>query len=195
MVYKVKSKIKPKKLVGISKKQIDEHWKLYEGYVNQSNSLLRELKSLMLKNEGSSLLYSDRRRRLGFEISGMVLHELYFENLKSESKLKKSFKFYKTIEKQFGSFDKWKEDFINTAKTRSIGWAICYLNPENGVIFNHFIQLHEEGNITGFIPLLVVDVWEHAYMVDHLAGGRLDYIKNVFENINWDIVENRYLNM
>jgi len=192
MVYVVKKYLKPIDLNGISNEQVNDHWDLYEGYVNQSNILFKELTKLRKKGKVSDFLYSDRKRRFGFEYSGMVLHELYFENLKRGISLNKKNDFVSAIKEQFGTFEEWKEDFINTGKTRSVGWAICYMDPETGAINNHFIQLHEDGNIPTFSPLLVMDVWEHAYMIDNKASGRSDYIVAVMNNINWEVVLKRY---
>jgi Fe-Mn family superoxide dismutase len=191
MTYQVKENIKPSNLNGISNKQINDHWNLYVAYVNQSNALKTELAELRKTKQSTTLAYADRRRRFGFEFAGMKLHEYYFENLKANVTLNKNGKFAKSVSNSFGSFDLWQSDFIATGKSRSVGWAICYQDPETGDINNHFIQLHEEGNIPNYQPLLVMDVWEHAYMVDHTASGRPDYIDSVMSNINWDIVELR----
>ena len=192
MTYSVQDHLKPSDLSGISPEQIDQHWKLYEGYVGQVNSLRKELDDLRKDGKGGSANYADRRRRYGFEYCGMVLHEYYFGNLKKGTDSDNASAFKKAVENTWGSFEAWQEDFVNTGKTRSIGWAICALDPETGCLTNHFIQLHEEGNVPGFHPVLVMDVWEHAYMVDHAASGRGDYINAFFENVNWDVVESRY---
>jgi Fe-Mn family superoxide dismutase len=192
MTYTVKENIKPSGLNGISDDQIADHWNLYVAYVNQSNALKQELESLRLEGKSSTLSYADRRRRFGFEFAGMTLHEFYFANLKADVTLNEEGDFAQAVKKSFGSLEAWKEDFTNTGKTRSIGWAICYMDPETGDLNNHFVQLHEEGNIPSFHPIVVMDVWEHAYMVDHKAGGRPDYINSVMSNINWDKVEQRY---
>lgn len=192
MTYTVKENIKPSGLNGISDDQIADHWNLYVAYVNQSNALKQELEALRLDGKSSTLSYADRRRRFGFEFAGMTLHEFYFANLKADVELNEEGDFAQAVKKSFGSLEAWKEDFTNTGKTRSIGWAICYMDPETGDLNNHFVQLHEEGNIPSFHPIVVMDVWEHAYMVDHKAGGRPDYINSVMSNINWDKVEQRY---
>ncbi len=193
MTYEVNTQLKPTGLSGISEEQIAQHWRLYEGYVAQVNTLRTELKGLREAGKGSSALYADRRRRVGFEYNGMVLHELYFANLKARvpepgetSALKKA------LTGQFGNFEAFKEDFVTAGTTRSVGWAILYLDPMTGALTNHFVQLHEDGNVAGFVPILVMDVWEHAYMVDYGAGGRAPYIKAFFSNINWPVVEKRY---
>jgi len=192
MIYTVKENIKPEGLNGISNDQINDHWNLYVAYVNQSNALKQELEALRLEGKASTFAYADRRRRFGFEFAGMALHEYYFANLKADVELNEESDFSVAVKEAFGSLQAWKEDFINTGKSRSIGWAICYMDSETGDINNHFVQLHEEGNIPSFHPIVVMDVWEHAYMVDHKAGGRPDYINAVMSNINWETVERRY---
>ncbi len=191
MTYKIKENIKPKDLIGISRKQIDDHWKLYEGYVSQVNKLNEELKEQQKNGTSNSLTYADRRRRYGFEYNGMVLHEYYFENLKAETTISKEGKFYDALEKEFFSFENWQKDFASTGKTRGIGWAILYADPKTGNLTNNFISEHENGHIAGFSPLLVMDVWEHAYMVDHKAGERGKYIEAFMSNINWEVVVKR----
>mgnify|MGYP006270497959 CR=1 FL=1 len=192
MTYTVQEQLKPANLNGISQDQIDQHWKLYEGYVAQSNGLKKELEELRQAGKGDSPAYADRRRRFGFEYCGMVLHEYYFGNLKTGTSPDNAEAFKRAVTEKWGSYEAWQEDFINTGKTRSIGWAICAMDPLTGDINNHFIQLHEEGNVPGYHPLVVMDVWEHAYMVDHAASGRPDYINAFFENVNWGVVESRY---
>ncbi len=73
---------------------------------------------------------------------------------------------------------------------RGVGWAICYENPVNGHLSNHWISLHETGNVAGFNPVLVMDVWEHAYLLD-FKTERPKYITAFFSNINWSMVESR----
>jgi len=191
--YEVKKGLKPSKLTGISDEQINDHWKLYEGYVTQVNILNQELVGLQKEGKTNSLLYADRRRRYGFEYNGMVLHEYYFESLVSKGKpLAAESLLKKAIEKTWGSFEKWQQDFVATGKTRGIGWAILYCDPHTKRLTNHFVSEHQNGNIAGFKPILVMDVWEHAYMVDHKAGGRGNYIDAFMKNINWEVVEARF---
>jgi len=189
--YVVREELKPKGLDGISDAQIEDHWALYKGYVNQTNALREELANLRAAGKGADLVYADRRRRFGFEYNGMVLHEFYFANLKAGVQLKDDSPFRKLVTAQFGSFEAFKDDFANTGKSRGIGWAITYYDPTTGILNNHFVQLHEDGNVAGFQPILVMDVWEHAYMVDHKAGGRPAYIEAFLKNVNWDVVDER----
>lgn len=192
MAYQAKNELKPAKLSGISEDQIAQHWKLYEGYVNNVNALRAELDTLRKEGKGNSPVAADRRRRLGFEYNGMVLHEYYFGNLKpGVAEPAESSPLKKVLAEQFGSFDTFKQDFANTGASRSIGWSILYFDPATGDLNNHFVQLHEEGNVAGFAPIIVMDVWEHAYMVDYGAGGRGDYIKAFLANVNWEVAEKR----
>lgn len=192
MTYTVREELKPSGLNGISDAQINDHWNLYAAYVAQSNALKTQLAELRSSGKGASPEYMDRRRRFGFEFNGMVLHEYYFGNLSANVELVESSSFAKAVSAQFGSLDAWKEDFANTGKSRGIGWAICMIDPQTGDINNHFVQLHEDGNVPGYHPLVVMDVWEHAYMVDHKAGGRPDYISAFLSNVNWNVVEKRF---
>jgi Fe-Mn family superoxide dismutase len=193
MTYTAREELKPSGLNGITDDQINDHWNLYKGYIAQSNALKDQLETMRESGQGGTPEYMDRRRRFGFEFNGMVLHEYYFGNLTAGVNLDENAGFAKTVSEKFGSLDAWKEDFAAAGKSRSIGWAICYMDPQTGDINNHFIQLHEEGNIAGYNPLVVMDVWEHAYMVDHKAGGRPDYIHAFLSNVNWDVVEKRFV--
>lgn len=192
MEYIVQDKLMPKGLLEISDEQISDHWSLYKGYVAQTNTLNKELARLAQEGNVGSLMFADRRRRLGFEYNGMVLHEYYFGNLKAGISEPAKGDLLTALSKSFGSYASWKENFESAGKTRGIGWAIVYADPMNGALTNHFIQEHENGNIAGFEPILVMDVWEHAYMVDHRAGGRGNYIAAFMQNINWEKVEERF---
>jgi len=124
----------------------------------------------------------------------MVLHEYYFDNLISGGGTGdpgKTSQFVKAAESSFGSYDIWKADFVGIGKMRGVGWAICNQNPSNGRLSNHWITLHETGNVAGFDPILVMDVWEHAFLLDYKPAERPKYIEAFFSNIAWDMVENR----
>jgi len=192
MTYTVREELKPSGLNGITDDQINDHWNLYAAYVAQSNALKGQLADMRKDGKGTSPEYMDRRRRFGFEFNGMTLHEYYFGNLKADVALDEDSAFAEAITAQFGSLESWMEDFMNTGKSRGIGWAICAMDPLTGDVNNHFVQLHEDGNIAGYHPLVVMDVWEHAYMVDHKAGGRPDYISAVMANLDWDKVNDRF---
>lgn len=190
--YSVQDELKPVDLFDISNEQVTDHWNLYAGYVKQVNALNKELEELRDQGEVNSLMYADRRRRYGFEYNGMVLHEYYFGNLIAGENELRDCPLKQAIIRTFGSYNNWKKDFESAAKSRAIGWAILYADTTTGAVTNHFIAEHGNGNVAGFAPILVLDVWEHAYMVDHRAGGRGDYIAAFMKNVNWDKAEERY---
>lgn len=183
-------------LTGISDETLEMHFKLYEGYVKQTN-LLNERISEFIKDghidQEEMPAYSELTRRLGFEYNGMVLHEYYFGNMKrgGAGDPEGSSAFFKATEKSFGSYGVWKADFVGIGKMRGVGWAICFENPANGRLSNHWISLHQIGNVAGFKPVLVMDVWEHAYLLDYKPAERPKYIDAFFSNIDWNAAEER----
>ncbi len=183
-------------LKGISDQTLELHFKLYEGYVANTNLLNERIADLLSKGPvGQDLIptYSELTRRLGFEYNGMVLHEYYFGNMKKGGSGDPSPRsaFVQQVALSFASYDAWKAHFVGVGKMRGVGWAICYQDPMSGRLSNHWITLHEEGNIAGFIPVLVMDVWEHAFILDYKPAERPRYIEAFFSNIDWDAVEER----
>lgn len=191
MTYEAR-KFDLKGLAGISDQTLELHFKLYEGYVKGTNALSSRIAAIRgdAKADAETMLaYSELTRRLGFEYNGMVLHEYYFENLTSAGERADGV-FRARAERGFGSFDAWKADFVNVGSLRGVGWAICYENPANGNLSNHWITLHEDGNVAGFRPVLVMDVWEHAFLLDH-GTARAKYIEAFFANVAWKVVDRR----
>jgi len=184
-------------LTGISDPTLEMHFKLYEGYVKETNKLTEKITNFIKDgkvDQEEMPAYSELTRRLGFEYNGMVLHEYYFENLKTGGGTgdpDRNFKFFKAAEASFVSYEIWKADFVGIGKMRGVGWAICYENPANGRLSNHWISLHEIGNVAGYNPILVMDVWEHAYLLDYKPADRPKYIEAFFSNIDWTAVERR----
>ena len=183
-------------LQGISDETLELHFKLYEGYVKETNKLNERIWQFIQDgkvDQEEMPEYSELTRRLGFEYNGMVLHEYYFDNMKKGGGTgdpDKSSRFLTAAAASFGSYKIWKADFMGVGKMRGVGWAICNENPENGHLSNHWISLHEIGNVAGFNPVLVMDVWEHAYLLD-FKTERPKYIDAFFANINWGMVESR----
>ncbi len=179
-------------LDGISKEQLEVHFKLYQGYVNNTNILNEKIWKFIESGELGSPEYGELKRRWGFEFDGMVLHEYYFDNMKpAGGQLNSSSRLYKMLQEQFGSYENWEADFKKTGAMRGIGWAILYQDPNSGRLFNFWISDHEYGHPAGYQPILVMDVWEHAYTVDWKATERPNYIDAFFKNINWEVVEKR----
>lgn len=183
-------------LNGISDKTLEMHLKLYEGYVKATNKLRSQLFEIIKDkkiDQEEMPAYSELTRRLGFEYNGMLLHEFYFSGLKRGpiDQPRKHGPFTEVAQDSFGSIDMWRTDFTSVGMLRGVGWVICYLDPASGRVSNHWISLHEQGNISGFVPLLVMDVWEHAYLLDYMPSERADYIEAYLSNVNWTLVEER----
>lgn len=175
---------------GISDEVLQMHFKLYKGYVSNTNLLLDELNQLQQENKEKTPYFAGLKRILGWEFDGMRLHELYFENL-GQVNLDPNSPLAKAINEQFGSLDKWKDNFVATGLIRGVGWAALYKDPISGKLVNFWINEHDTGHLAGGSPLLLMDVWEHAYITQY-GTDRAQYIKAFFDNINWDVVSKRF---
>ena len=183
-------------LNGISDQTLEMHFKLYEGYVTGTNTLTDKIREFLKDgkvDQEEVPAYSELTRRLGFEFNGMVLHEYYFGNMKKGGTVdpEKTSPFIKAAQTSFGSYDIWKADFVSIGKMRGVGWAICFQDPKRGRLTNHWVTLHEMGNVAGFNPVLVMDVWEHAFLLDYKPAERPKYIEAFFANVDWNVVEGR----
>ena len=183
-------------LTGISNETLAMHFKLYEGYVTNTNTYNQRIADMIGGGELDATqvaAFSEIKRRFGFEYNGMVLHEYYFENMQKHGTGDPSTgdQFVNAATDSFGDYDVWKADFVNTGKMRGVGWAAVYQDPSNGAISNHWINLHETGNVAGYKPILIMDVWEHAFIKDYAPVDRPKYIEAFFANINWDVVNSR----
>ena len=177
---------------GFTDDALNMHFTLYQGYVKNTNLFLSILDGYMKEGKDRTPQYAEIKRRLGWEFDGMRLHELYFSNLGGkDSKLDEKSALYKRIVQDFGSYAAWKEDFMNTGVMRGIGWVVLYLDRVEGRLLNMWVGEHDIGNMVGGAPILIMDVWEHAYLLDY-GLDRMGYIKAFFENINWNVVSGRY---
>jgi Fe-Mn family superoxide dismutase len=195
--YQVRKDLKPKSIEGLSEKLIDQHWKLYEGYVTNVNLLNKLVWDVLDSNkELNNAATSEIQRRFGFEYNGMVLHEYYFGALKRDVEFPLSSPLASKLKEDFGSVDRWKKQFLEIGKFRGVGWVVLNYDPFSKRLHNFWVTDHEIGNVAGFIPILAMDVWEHAYVLDYgsssAAGtGRAAYLETYFKNIDWDVVSER----
>ena len=173
---------------GFSETLLTNHFTLYQGYVANTNKLHEMLSSKA--KDATNPEYAELKRRFGFEFNGMRLHEYYFKNLGGETPLDKSGVLSTKLTDAYGSHDAWEQDFRATGALRGIGWAILYQDNASGWFYNQWINEHEIGHLAGCHPLLVMDVFEHAFITDY-GLKRADYIAAFFKNINWNEVENR----
>jgi len=181
-------------LNGISDKTLEMHFGLYGGYVTQTNKLTEQLEEILKQGQaaGTNPAYAEITRRLGFEYNGMILHEYYFGNMKANASAQPAGELKKALEDSFGSTDNFFTDFKAIGGMRGVGWAILFQDPVTGKLSNHWITLHQDGNPAGFKPLLVMDVWEHAFLLDYKPAEKGKYLDAFISNIDWDAVDTRY---
>ena len=183
-------------LTGISDGQLIEHLELYAGYVKQVNALTKELAEIHSEKRatGKDLGLAEGTRRLAYEYDGMVLHEHYFSNLKPGGAPRPSDRQAcgRALAETYGSVDRWQENFKALGGIRGVGWVILFQDPLTGRLTNYWVSLHQDGIPARCKPLLVMDVWEHAFMRDYRASERLRYVDAFFTNIDWTTVERRF---
>lgn len=178
------------KVPGLSDNLLKMHFKLYEGYVKNSNLLLQKIGELNKAGQNKTPEFAGLKRMLGWEMDGMLLHEYYFDNLGAKP-LAADDPLQKKIAADFGGFDQWKADFIATGQIRGIGWVVSYVEPKSGRLINEWINEHDVGHLSGATPLLIMDVFEHAFITE-FGLDRPKYIEVFFNNINWDKVSERF---
>lgn len=167
------------KLKGISEKNIEEHLKLYAGYVKNVNLLLEQ----------------EDNGRIGFEFNGMRNHEYYFESLVGGPKnLEENSELKKQIEKDFGNFEQWLEKFKILATTRGVGWAMLYYDPQTKQLLNAWVDEQHIGQLNGCKIIIALDMWEHAFVADYQPSGKKQYVEDFFENLNWQVIEENFKN-
>lgn len=178
---------------GLSENLLKTHFALYEGYIGNTNKLIEKL--LSIARSGGDLSapeFAEMKRRFGWEWNGMRLHELYFENItKNSVLLDKNSSFAQKTAKNFGSIELWEKAFRATGMMRGIGWVVAYYDPLGDKIFNLWINEHDGGHLAGLKPILVMDMFEHAFMPDY-GTKKADYIAAFFGIIDWNIVTQRF---
>lgn len=173
-------------MTGLSDALLTNHFTLYQGYVTNTNTLVE----IMKDKEAGTPEYAELHRRFGWEWNGMRLHELYFGNIAkhhvplSERTLKQK------IDATWGTFENWEKEFRSIAAMRGVGWVILAHDKKDGKLFNVWIGEHDGGHLAGLTPLLVMDVWEHSFMLDY-GVKRADYINVFMSAIDWHAVEER----
>src|SRR3989339_1970537 len=174
---------------GFSDILLKNHFTLYQGYNTNTNKMLEELALLSQSQKTNTPEFAELKRRFGWEFNGLRLHELYFDNLKNgESNFSANSALNQKIVAEFGDFSSWEKDFKTTGAMRGIGWVILYQDPVSDHLFNTWVNEHDTGHLAGANPLLVMDVFEHAFMLDY-GLKRADYIEAFFKAIDWETAE------
>lgn len=175
---------------GFSETLLKNHFTLYQGYVTNTNKLLDILAQMLKDGNTASPEFAELKRRLGWEFNGMRLHEYYFANLGGKSPFNNNGKLAQAINANFGSFDAWLKDFKAVGAMRGIGWIALYQDTMSGKLINFWVNEHDVSHPAGCNPLLIMDVFEHAFITDY-GLKRADYIEAFFKNLNWETVESR----
>jgi len=177
--------LKYKELPGLSEKQLAEHHDvLYAGYVKKTNEIRGKLASVDLTTANAT--YSDLRElklEETFALNGVKLHEGYFENLGGKGGAPEG-AIADMIMRDFGSFEKWAAEFA-ACGLAARGWVVLAFDLEEGRLMNVVCDLHSQGGIWGAVPVLVLDVYEHAYFIDY-ATGRKKYLETFMQNVDWN---------
>jgi Fe-Mn family superoxide dismutase len=191
MIYETQTFDLPE-IKGISKKQIESHLKLYDGYVKHTNLLMEQMNKLAKNKDEFIYAISELRRRLGFEWNGMRLHEYYFEALEGGPKiLLGNTKLYTALSKQYGSFSNWLEIFSKFS-ARGSGWAILNYDPKAKRFFHSWVADHEIGQLATLPVIIALDYWEHAYMVDYSPEEKTTYTDMYINALNWEVISKRF---
>jgi Fe-Mn family superoxide dismutase len=169
---------------GFSDTLLKNHFALYEGYVTNTNKVLDILGLMTRDDKTRTPEYAELKRRLGWEFNGMRLHELYFGNLGGAAPLDPGSKLGRRLAENFGDLETWERDFRAAAAMRGIGWTVLYEDATNGRLINFWINEHDAGHPAGCAPLLVLDVFEHAFLTDY-GLQRGDYIEAFFKAVDW----------
>ena len=156
------------KLKGISEKTIEEHLKLYLGYVKNANELLGG---------------EEYNRRFPFEFNGMRNHEIYFSHLEGGSTPL-------TINGPLAQID-W-EKFKTLALTRGVGWAMVYYDTISKQLIQSWVDEQHLGQLSSCTPILALDMWEHSFVADYQPSGKKNYVEDFFANLNWQSVERNF---
>lgn len=178
-------------LAGFSEALLTNHFTLYEGYVKNTNALSDKLKTLAEKGEFSTPEFAELKRRFGWEWNGMRMHELYFGNMTKESTMLSDGTLKEKLALGYGSVENWEKNFVGTGSMRGIGWVVLAEDSESGKLYNVWVSEHDGGHLIGTKPLLVMDVFEHAFVLDY-GLKRADYIASFMRAIDWTTVEKRF---
>lgn len=180
-------------LKGISAKNIEEHLKLYSGYVKNFNLIFEKLGELMADPEKNAFVIGELHRRIGFEFNGMRNHEYYFKSLEGGPKpLTENSQLKKAVEKVAGSMENAMMGFKTLAMTRGIGWAMLYWDKQSKQFIPTWVDEQHLGQLNGLSYVLGIDMWEHAYVYDYPTSEKKKYIEAFFENLNWEVIEENF---
>ena len=192
MDYFTAKKFEIPALKGISAKNIEEHVKLYEGYVKFANYIVARIKELSVDAEKNSYEINELQRRFAFEHDGMKNHEIYFSQFEGGPSALGEGALMEQVKKDFGSYDAFLARLKALALTRGVGWAMLYYCRESGHLLTQWVDEQHLGHLHGPRLILAIDMWEHSYVYDYPTSEKKKYVEAFFANLNWSKVEERF---
>lgn len=178
-------------LQGISEKTIEEHKKLYGGYVKNVNAIIEKM--AVLDSEKDAYITGELFRRFSFEYNGMRNHEVYFNLLSgTPTPLNPDSPLGKMLLGLFGTYERFIKEFTQLALTRGIGWAVLWYDKKDNRLLASWVDEQHLGQLNGCDMILAVDMWEHSYVADYLPSGKKQYVEDFFKNVNWSVAENYF---
>jgi Fe-Mn family superoxide dismutase len=179
-------------LKGISRKAVEEHIKLYSGYVKNTNLIYDKLEEYMKDSEKHAYAMGELQRRFSFEWNGMRNHEYYFKSLEGGASALGESALKKAIVAEFGSFETWLTIFKSIALTRGIGWAMLYYDTHEKKLVHAWVDEQHLGQLNGAELILGLDMWEHSFLFDYIPSEKKKYVEAFFENLNWSVIEENF---
>ncbi len=180
-------------IAGISKKTIEEHLKLYAGYVKHANLIQEKIVEYKSDLEKNAYVLGELNRRFAFEFDGMRNHEYYFEQLEGGQKsMSMDSALMKKVESQWGSAEKWLEEFKSLCLTRGIGWAVLWYDPLTDQLINSWVDEQQMGHLNGLHFIYGIDMWEHSYLMDYIPAEKKKYVESYLTATNQDVCATRF---
>ncbi len=193
MIYKANDYSALIGLKGFSQELLENHFALYEGYVKNANKLLATMTSVFdeVKAAGSHVV--ELKNRLAFELNGVKLHEYYFDSMSKDAagEPDRGNPFYQKVALDYGSYQNWKKHFRTVASMRGVGWAIAIYDAQSGLVINTWVDEHHLGHVAGTSPVFVMDLWEHAMLLDY-GSDREKYMDAFFKAVDWTVIAERF---
>jgi superoxide dismutase, Fe-Mn family len=175
---------------GFSEALLKNHFALYQGYVANTTKVIELLEQMLKEGKTAAPEFAELKRRLGWEFNGMRLHELYFANLGGKEPFNQGGKLAAKMAESFGGSDIWEKEFRAVGAMRGVGWAVLYQDSASGRLINFWVNEHDAGHPAGCTPILIMDVFEHAFMLDY-GLKRADYVEAFLKNVDWKAAESR----
>lgn len=180
-------------LKGISTKNIEEHLKLYAGYVKNTNLIMDKINELMKESEKNTYVVGELQRRFGFEFNGMRNHEHYFKSLEGGPKpLAEDSALMKAILGDAPTFKDWLDGLKFLCMTRGIGWAVVYYDRQTEQLVYTWVDEQHLGQLNGLNWIMGIDMWEHAFVYDYPTSEKKKYVEAFLENLNWEVIEENF---